>query len=877
MYFAVQSTFNTRAKLIKIEAMKPQPEYAKPIKDYVQFIDKEKKNHAILFGYIFLAVSTFLFIIVEGDVSQTEDNSLTIFFLHYLITLVYVVILAVNGSYGIRESWRGRSIDKTIILLNLFLVSAFALNRVVAVFADSVNWLCVYLTLTSLVLLSYRYFDALPSWINKLQLFVLGSAVIFYLYQAVYVATLYAIGMMGILFLGVGAHIFVPLTLFVASAILISTSIKKRNASAYWITAGSLSTVVAVLLFMAAWNSRVSSIEKLAIQSVIYEDNGLPAWVNVAKRVDKDWISEKIIKSDMVYTTHNNNTRWDSFRFTTRWDEKTKHDPLVFISSLISKCNLSLDDRIKILQAVFADRHNANERLWSGDNLTTSYILSDVDIYPHLRIAYVEKYLNVRNDITAHGWRSDQQEAIYTFQLPEGSVATSLSLWIAGKEEKGILTSKQKATEAYTTIVGVEQRDPSVIHWQEGNTVTVRVFPCTPEEERKFKIGFTSPLVAKNGRLHFRNIPFKGPSSSGSWETFRVRFVGVQPDLRLPGFEPDGKGSYVSEQSYDPEFELTFDAPAILPNQFTFDGYTYAIKLYEPAYKTASFRKVYLDLNSSWTNAEVDAAKEFLSTRELFVVSDDGFETVTKENWNELTGLLQRQNFSIFPFHRINAGHESIVITKGRKLSPHLADFKDSKFSEAIGQYFTSGNRVAVYNIDDQVSTYLSSLREFRTVDFASGNLEQLNGWLTENKFPQDGESAERIVLHDSGIIIEKILAEGTGHTNTAPDHLARLFAYNDIMRKVGSHYFNGDFINKELVDAASKAYVVSPVSSLIVLETQHDYERFGIEESVNSLQNAVRQSTGAVPEPHEWALIILFALFLIYLRVRRLSLYHSV
>jgi XrtN system VIT domain protein len=859
--------------------MKPQSEYAKPIKDYVQFIDKEKRNHTISLGYIFLSVSTFLFIIVEGDSSQTSgDNSLTIFFLHYLIALVYVVILAVNGFYGIRESWRSRSIDKTIILLNLFLISAFALNRVVPVFADSVNWLCVYLTCTSVVLLSYRYFDAVPSWINRFQHFVLGSVVIFYLYQTVYVANLYAIGAVGILFLGVGAHIFVPLTLLIASAVLISISIKKYKASAYWIAAGSLSTLVAVLLFIGEWNSRVANIEKLANQSVIYEDNGLPAWVNVAKRVDKDWISEKIIKSDMVYTTHNDNTRWDSFRFTTQWDEKKKHDPLVFISSLITKCNLSFDDRIKILQAVFADRHNANERLWSGDNLTTSYILSDVDIYPDLRIAYVEKYLNVRNNITAHGRNSDQQEAIYTFHLPEGSVATSLSLWIGGKEEKGILTSKQRATNAYTTIVGVEQRDPSVIHWQEGNTVTVRVFPCTPEEERKFKIGFTCPLIAKNGQLQFRNIPFKGPSSSGSRETFRVRFIGGQPGIKLPGFVPDGKGAFITEQSYDPDFQLTFEASSIPPNQFTFDGYKYTIKPYQPKFRTASFQKVYLDLNSSWTNAEVEAAKELLSTRKLFVVSDDGFETVTKENWNTLTEPIHRQNFSVFPFHRINAGHESIVITKGRKLSPQLADFKGSKFSEAIGQYFSSGNRVAVYNIDDHVSTYLGSLREFRTVDFASGSLEQLNGWLTDNKFPQDGESSEKIVLHDSGITIEKTSDEQADReANTAPDHLVRLFAYNDIMRKVGSHYFDGDFINEELVGEASKAYVVSPVSSLIVLETQHDYDRFGIEESVNSLQNATRQSTGAVPEPHEWALIILFALFLIYLRIRRLRLCHPV
>ena len=105
---------------------------------------------------------------------------------------------------------------------------------------------------------------------------------------------------------------------------------------------------------------------------------------------------------------------------------------------------------------------------------------------------------------------------------------------------------------------------------------------------------------------------------------------------------------------------------------------------------------------------------------------------------------------------------------------------------------------------------------------------------------------------------------------DNAPDHLARLFAYNDIMRKVGTHYFENELVNEELVDEAVTAYVVSPVSSLIVLETKNDYERFGIEDKDNSLKNASKQSSGAVPEPHEWALIVLFLLLVLYTVLQR-------
>ena len=218
-----------------------------------------------------------------------------------------------------------------------------------------------------------------------------------------------------------------------------------------------------------------------------------------------------------------------------------------------------------------------------------------------------------------------------------------------------------------------------------------------------------------------------------------------------------------------------------------------------------------------------------------------------------------------------------MVITKGKSLSPHLSDFKESKFSEDVGKYFASGKRIKVYNLKGSISTYVGALRELRGLEFASGNIDQLNRLLAEGKFPKLEESEGQVVLHDAKLRITKKRISGEHiPVNNAPDHLARLFAYNNIMRKVGVHYFNDDFICEDLVDEAASAYVVSPVSSLIVLESQADYERFGIEDKVNSLHNATKQSTGAVPEPHEWVLIIMFALFLLYLQIRRNKLHVS-
>ncbi|WP_420477398.1 hypothetical protein, partial [Noviherbaspirillum sp. ST9] len=97
---------------------------------------------------------------------------------------------------------------------------------------------------------------------------------------------------------------------------------------------------------------------------------------------------------------------------------------------------------------------------------------------------------------------------------------------------------------------------------------------------------------------------------------------------------------------------------------------------------------------------------------------------------------------------------------------------------------------------------------------------------LSASKYQSFREDSATVVIDASGVSIRQSRNEKAGK---APDHLLRLFAYNRIMKKVAERYFRDDFIQPEIIAEAEKANIVSPVSSLIVLETQKDYERFGI------------------------------------------------
>jgi hypothetical protein len=83
--------------------------------------------------------------------------------------------------------------------------------------------------------------------------------------------------------------------------------------------------------------------------------------------------------------------------------------------------------------------------------------------------------------------------------------------------------------------------------------------------------------------------------------------------------------------------------------------------------------------------------------------------------------------------------------------------------------------------------------------------------------------------------------------------------------------FFDKKKVETKFVRKAEEAFIVSPLSSLVVLESKADYDRMGIKENKNTLGNAAIGATkntlgnvignkGAVPEPHEWALLAIIA-----------------
>jgi XrtN system VIT domain protein len=170
-----------------------------------------------------------------------------------------------------------------------------------------------------------------------------------------------------------------------------------------------------------------------------------------------------------------------------------------------------------------------------------------------------------------------------------------------------------------------------------------------------------------------------------------------------------------------------------------------------------------------------------------------------------------------------------------------------------------------LWELGDRPAPYLRSLREFRALDLRQGRLPALAAQLEAGTWPAPTESAQAVALPGTSLLIHRETAPDTPPVGAAPDHLARLYHYQDLLRTIGTRYFERAAHEEAWLDQARDAYVISPVASLVVLETEADYDRFGIEATPEDSLGPVTlpKEAGAAPEPHEWALLALLLIFL--------------
>ncbi len=827
----------------------------------------------VLSGTVFLGYD-----LLSGPRRESSNNNM-LFMIHYGLAVAFSVVLAVNGLLKFRQQQYVTGRPARWLGLLLWLISAYALNREMAVFQQSTAWLCWALVAVGIAMVLYGWKESLSVRAQQGLYAVLAFGWWLFAYMAIYVSQLYPVSIPLLIALGLSAHTFVPLAFAISLGKRLWQDARREEHLRLGISVGLGIPVVAVCLFLTGWITDIDRIEQTRQEATIRKTSDLPDWVLIAQQLNTTkngvdwnahgWITNRLLLSNRVYDRGRffDSNNW-GLSGLTALDDVRQHDPLVVIASRLLPADVLSDaDQLSLLKVLSADRHGTAEKFWTGRHLTTEDVVSQVRIWPQFRLSYTEQTVRIRN----HS-RNTTEEALLTYHLPPGSVVSAMSLWINGKEEPARLTTVAKADSAYRTIVNIESkrfaRDPSVVYWQEGNRVTVRVFPCRAGDDRRVKLGITSPLKLIDNQLVYQNPYFDGPNAKSANEFVSIDFASTPNGVKTPWLFSGLNGNSITHKgSYDPNWQLTFQAPTLSADAFVLNDRTYQMETYTPSTEPFTPTDAYLDVNASWTKNEFTTAFQTAATRKncRVWVFDDGLKQLTASTLDATYDRLSQQSFSLFPVYRITHPATALLITKGTPISPILTDLRGSPFADRFGMLAkqTASIRTFCYESASGVGelpSYLKTLAELRVLNAMYGTTSDLIDLIQKKKqFSRQPDTETRIVLPEAGVAIRESPSSPI-RVSVAPDHLARLFTYNHLLQQIGRHYFAKNYQTDALIQEAQQAHVVSPLSSLVVLESAKDYERFGIKKDVSGLDNATLKEEGAVPEPHEWALLFMAA-----------------
>jgi len=812
---------------------------------------------AYYLGIALILISFLIYILTKSE-SITSGLFSNTFFINYGICVLYLIVLGLIKTQFEKPKPK-IPFDCWINMSILLTISAFALNQEMKVFAKFPDWLNIYTIMIMALFIVFPFINKLPKYLKTLIYIFIGSAVVLSIYMALFLSALLPITLLTFWFFGLSLHTLVPfLWLFVIFRFVRNNieGIKLRK----YIWIGVFIPIAILSVYLFKWHHLQYYIKDITANKNLQLKNQLPSSIYFAQKLPSDPLAEEILLSQFKSQRF-----WDDGFWFDNNSRNHYHNPLSIIAmGMFGKVDIDYETTLSILNIRKDYRHQSTRRLWSGTNLSTTAISNNIRVYPSYRFAYHEKTIVIHNNQdqqSRNAWfTQNTQEGLYTFHVPEGSIVTSLSLWINGKEEKSRLSTSQKADSAYTTIVGVERRDPALVHWKEGNTVTVSVFPCTPEEDRTFKIGFTCPLSIKEGQLYLENVWFEGPEFTEAREATSIVCEGKENGFEeLPNiFELNAKGEYIYKGDYVPDWKIPLRAVALSKNKFRFNGYEYQIKALATANKTINIQEVYLDITKEWKQEEFENIIKTLSSVKLYTWLPEKV-LITNKNKDLVWKEVGNNQFSMPFLYDIKRPENSVIITKSGNQSPLLADLKNSDYAQKnINYLLNTKSNIIVLNFGTELSPLWRSLHELRLIEYNTLPLAKVANVIHTGAFKYAFEDSTTVSLIESNISIVKNKITDSTSTANAPDHLLRMFGYNDILRKIGKKYFEKEKYETALFRAAEEAYVVTPISSMIVLESKADYDRMGINKNKNTVGNAQIEPGGGVPEPHEWLLITL-------------------
>lgn len=480
----------------------------------------------------------------------------------------------------------------------------------------------------------------------------------------------------------------------------------------------------------------------------------------------------------------------------------------------------------------------------------------DVISNPEKGYYYTEWTINFKNKAIFN------QESRAEIRLPENSVVSKASLWVNGIEKQAVFAGKKEVTQAYQKIVN-KSRDPLLVNYSGQDRILIQCFPVPANDgEIKIRLGITSSF--NNDRKQEIVLP---------------KFIATNfniEDKTKHNFMLESKTSLTSKPNFDLSKENNvYNLSASLSNSqleekldiYHNENVTKKDIFIDPINNKNIIKTIFKKDSEKVDNIifaidpSIEVSKNFKDLAEninnipnninihSFIASDNIIEINKKDelintlNKYDIKGGFDNTEMLVKAYEYYTKLDKNIK--KNTKIvwihSPQPDFFKLDSF--VFEQKRRKYNKPVMYEL--QIGKGLDSIiyDASEYIDFKSLESNSLK------------ESINKIFNNESYISFKE--ESNLKEKNVKEDlHISKLWAYQKVEQLLKDSKY------KEALNTAMKYQIITPISGAVVLESDAQYEETGLKESKNKQNN---NNVPIIPEPHEWALIIIAALFILF------------
>ena len=508
----------------------------------------------------------------------------------------------------------------------------------------------------------------------------------------------------------------------------------------------------------------------------------------------------------------------------------------------------------------------------------------DSNLDPDACLAYTEWTLVFLNK------SSRQQEARAQIVLPPGGVVSRLTLWINGEEREAAFGTRDQTRRAYQSVVQ-RRRDPVLVTTCGTDRILAQCFPVPPNDGvMKIRLGITSPLTPTAPDRAVLRLPFAAERNFGVttglkhtvWTESQKPFDGAKTPSGFVS-EQSSRGAYIlrgdpSEQGVDRPLALHCTRSADVRQCWTRDLRAPSSPIVRQTLREETVPppdRLAIVVDGSRRMGEYRRA-----VAEALETMPEGIEFGVWQASDKIVELAPMQPGTAAALRSAAQGILHAEFEGGCDNTPAL----EKAWELAAGR--RAGAILWLHASQPMEPAAMESLRQkwerrpdgpvLYDLQFGGGPnaiATRLDGLPAVRSASVTGDPAgdlRRLTAAWSGkatrFILDRTTADGAAVEGKETwDHLARLWALDRVQELSRSRR---DADRQSAMDTATRYQLVTPLSGAVVLETTEQYQQAGLTPA--SSESVPTMSVPSVPEPEEWALILVVLVVFVMLVLRK-------